>query len=333
MCIAEVQRDFTKCTGFRNIKSLRIQFLNFHTHSFLKRISLRTQVKTFFFSHPWICSYSSIVWWCKVGFHISYSLDLLFLKAQEREAWLPEVGDTIYRGWRKLEPQCLLHPLRLYEHHECEELFPTTCFPQWYWSLSQDRTQESRQLIGLSLWNYEPSKSVLVLCKLWYFCHRDLEQYTDTIYSTDTNRKKRHRDQNEANASKFPNLESFWRWNQVLWWGIYCQPDGFRNAQETALGLSAWVFLESFNWIGKTYAEDGQHHSIGCSSRLNMKDKVRRLAFTLVLSSRLELQCGHHSRLLTPHPPCHKWSQKQQQKSNQERGFLIVCFQNSWRNW
>lgn len=36
MCIAEVQRDFTKCTGFRNIKSLRIQFLNFHTHSFLK---------------------------------------------------------------------------------------------------------------------------------------------------------------------------------------------------------------------------------------------------------------------------------------------------------
>lgn len=48
MCIAEVQRDFTKCTGFRNIKSLRIQFLNFRTHTFLKRISLRTQVETFF---------------------------------------------------------------------------------------------------------------------------------------------------------------------------------------------------------------------------------------------------------------------------------------------
>lgn len=49
MCIAEVQKDFTKGTGFSNIRSLRIQFLNFHTHSFLKRISLRTQVKTFLF--------------------------------------------------------------------------------------------------------------------------------------------------------------------------------------------------------------------------------------------------------------------------------------------
>lgn len=52
MCIAEVQKDFTKGTGFSNIRSLRIQFLNFHTHSFLKRISLRTQVKTFCFSPP-----------------------------------------------------------------------------------------------------------------------------------------------------------------------------------------------------------------------------------------------------------------------------------------
>ena len=42
--------------------------------------------------------------------------------------------------------------------------------------------------------------------KLWYFCHRDSEQYTDTIYSTDINGKKSHRDQNEANASKFPNV-------------------------------------------------------------------------------------------------------------------------------
>ena len=38
------------------------------------------------------------------------------------------------------------------------------------------------------------------------FLYRGLEQYTDTIYSTDINRKKRHCDQNEVNASKFPNL-------------------------------------------------------------------------------------------------------------------------------
>lgn len=228
MCIAEVQKDFTKCTGFSNIRSLRIQFLNFHTHSFLKQISLRTQVKTFWF-FPTLRFAVTVLLFddAKLDFIFLivwiFCLDFSFLQfgssvlegtgargLVSREGWyyLQQVeGNAVTQG--KLEPPSF----EVYERHAVRSFFPPCAIHSDVTPYHRTKHKRARQLIDLSLWTYESNKSVLVSCKLWYFCHRDSEQYTDTIYSMDINGKKSHRDQNEANASKFSQSKSFWRWN------------------------------------------------------------------------------------------------------------------------
>lgn len=137
MCIAEVQKDFTKGTGFSNIRSLRIQFLNFHTHSFLKRISLRTQVKTFCFSPPLdlqlqfyrLMTQSWISYFLQFGSSVLEGTGARGLVFRGGWYYLQQVeGSAVTQG--KLEPQCLLRPLRLYEHHEVRSFFSTMCYPQ-----------------------------------------------------------------------------------------------------------------------------------------------------------------------------------------------------------